>query len=81
MGRKPSNHVTACKKGLRGQKKLTKIAILRIQAHFGGAIRKHVGDEAWLRNAVWEILHHTASKHDICRDWCPSKSGNLEKAN
>ena len=93
MGRKLSNLVTACKnrsytfdngkktKGIGGQKKLTKIAIHRIQGHFGGAIRKHVGDEAGMRNAVWAIFHHRAGKHDICGDWCPSKSGNLEKAN
>ncbi len=93
MGRKLNNLVLECKKrtyqdengkkskGIGGKNKLTKKEIYRIQGHYGAAIRKHVGNENGMRNAIWAIYHHRSGDHSLCGDWCPSKSGNLEKAN
>ena len=93
MGRKLTNLVTACKnkvykrdngkkvKGIGGMKKLTQKEIYRIQGHYGAAIRKNAGNEAGMRKAVWAIFHHRNGNHDMCGEWCPSKKGDVTKAN
>ncbi len=93
MGQKLNNLVLECKKksytshdgkkckGIGGKNKLTKKEIYRIQGHYGAAIRNHVGDEDGMRKAIWAIFHHRSGDHSLCDDWCPSKCGNLEKAN
>ena len=61
--------------------KLTKKDICRIQWHYGAAIRKHVGDENGMRNAIGAIFHNRPGDHSMCGEWCPSQCGNLEKTN
>ena len=85
MGRNLTNLVTACKnkiyyndkgkriKGISGRNKLTKVAIYRIQGHYGAAIRNNVGNESSMREAIWAIFNHRAGDHDKCGQWCVSK--------
>ena len=34
-----------------------------------------------MRKAICAIFHHRSGDHSLCDDWCPSRCGNLEKAN
>lgn len=54
---------------------LTKKAILKIQAHFGAAIRKNSGNLGQMKKDIWAIWQHRNKKHDNCGTWCPSKTG------
>ena len=64
-------------KGIGGAGKLTQKAILRIQGHYGGAIRKNAGDVRAMKKAVWAIWKHRSWDHTDCSDWdwCPSVTG------
>ena len=62
-------------KGIGGQGKLTKKAILKIQGHFGAAIRNNKGDLQNMKKDIWAIFYHRQKNHDQCGKWCPSKSG------
>lgn len=86
MGRHLTNKVTEFKgktfvhggrtvKGIGGQNKLTKKAILKIQGHYGAAIRKNVGKLDKMKQDIWAIYKHRNRQHDECGDWCPSKTG------
>jgi hypothetical protein len=67
--------------GIGGKGGLTKVAIRRIQGHFGAAIRNNKGNLEAMRGDILQILLHRRGEHEECGDWCPSKSGDLEKAN
>ena len=87
MGRHLTNKVTALKthvfqcngktvKGIGGKDGLTKKAILKIQGHYGAAIRKNAGNLGQMRQDIWAIWQHRRKDHSFCGDWCPSKSGD-----
>ena len=61
-------------KGIGGACKLTQKAILRIQGHYGAAIRNNAGDVDAKKKAVWVIWKHRSGDHSDCSDydWCPS---------
>ena len=60
-------------KGIGGQGKLTKKAMLKIQGHYGEAIRKIKNNVSQMKKDIWAILEHRNRKHDNCGQWCPSK--------
>lgn len=62
-------------KGLGGKGKLTKKAILKIQGHFGAAIRNNAGNVTQMKRDIWAIWEHRNKEHSNCGGWCPSKSG------
>ena len=81
MGRRLPELVKRCKtktyelpggkttKGIGGVNKLTKRQTLRMQGHYGAAIRNNVGNVPQMKRAIWAIWHHRRG------DWCPTKSG------
>lgn len=86
MGRQLTNKVAELKsksfvhngktvKGIGGKGKLTKPAILRIQGHFGAAIRKNTGNLPQMKQDIWAIWEHRHGEHRNCGNWCPSKKG------
>ena len=87
MGKRLIDKVAQCKskeyqigdkkmKGIGGAGKLTKVAIKRIQGHYGGAIRKNSGDLDKMKRAVWAIWHHRNGTHKECGDWCKGSDEN-----
>jgi len=62
-------------KGLGGVGRLTQKMIMRIQGHYGAAIRGNTGNIAEMKKAIWRIWYHYADDHKKCKDWCPVKSG------
>ena len=63
-------------KGIGGRGGLKKTAILKIQGHYGAAIRNNVGDLPAMKKAVWAIWEHRNRQHDSCGTWCPSKTAD-----
>ncbi|KAK7089330.1 uncharacterized protein [Littorina saxatilis] len=89
MGRHLTNKVNELKKetfvsngktvkGIGGQNKLTKKAILKIQGHFGAGIRKNAGNLQKMKQDIWAIYNHRRRDHTNCGNWCPSKTGRGE---
>ena len=87
MGRQLTNKVTEHKgksfvnngktmKGIGGKGGLTKKAILKIQGHFGAAIKNNTGNLLQMKEDIWAIWQHRHRDHHNCGTWCPSKSGN-----
>ena len=87
MGRQLTNRVAELKsttfrhngkpvKGIGGRAGLKKAAILKIQGHFGAAIRQNSGDLRAMKKAIWAIFEHRNRQHDNCGQWCPSKKVN-----
>ncbi len=65
-----------------GKGKLTKKAILKLQGHYGAAIRSNAGDLAGMKKSIWASYKHRSGNHADCGDWCPAvKCGDLGKAN
>ena len=69
------NHNGKTVRGIGGQGKLTKKAILKIQGHFGAAIRKNSGNLENMKRDIWAIYNHRKKDHTNCGNWCPSKTG------
>ena len=64
-------------RGIGGKGKLTQAAAKkRIQCHYGGAIRKHKGDLAGMKKAIWAIFHHRNGNHENCGTWCERSDKN-----
>ena len=94
MGKRLMDKVSSCKGkiykqggktytgiGGSGKGKLTKKAILKLQGHYGAAIRSNVGDLAGMKKSIWATYEHRSGNHADCGDWCPAvKCGDLEKA-
>ena len=87
MGRHLTNKVSELKKtpfvhngktvkGIGGRGGLKKTAILKIEGHYGAAIRNNVGDLPAMKKAVWAIWEHRNGQHDSCGTWCPSKKAD-----
>ena len=68
-------------KGIGGAAGLTRKCIRKIQGHYGGAIRGNVGDAGKMKKAVMAIWKHRGRDHSDCGDWCPSHSGDMDRAN
>lgn len=82
MGYHLMKKVEACKKkvymhngksvkGIAGRNGLTKKQILKLQGHYGAAIRNNAGDLEKMRQAVWAIFFHRSGDHKMCGEWCP----------
>ncbi|KAI8771499.1 hypothetical protein BgiBS90_028218 [Biomphalaria glabrata] len=67
-------------KGMGGVKRLTQAAILRIQGHYGGAIRNNTNNLLQMKKAIWAIWKHRCGDHSDCGHWCP-KEQNIAVAN
>ena len=91
MGKRLLDKVTQCKsksyeydqngkkkkvKGIGGAGKLTKAAIKRIQGHYGGAIRKNVGNLVKMKDSIWAIYYHRKGDHSRCGEWCKGGDKN-----
>ena len=65
-------------KGIGGAGKLTKSAVKRIQGHYGGAIRKNIGNLDKMKTAIWAIWHHGNGDHEKCSEfsWCDKSDKN-----
>ena len=61
-----------------GDGRLTKKAILKIQGHYGAAVRDNSTIED-MESAMWAIYHHRSGNHTRCADWCASHNGDMEK--
>ena len=88
MGKKSIDKVIANKKNsftddrigtkfkvIGGAGRLTQKVILRIQGHYGAAIRENHETLTEMKKAIWRIWSHYADDHRDCKDWCPVKSG------
>ena len=62
-------------KEIHGKGGLTKKAILKIQGHFGAAIRNNSGNLTQTKQDIWAMWHHCCRHHQHCGNWCLSKSG------
>lgn len=87
MGKRLMDKVAQCKskeyvvgkkkvRGIGGAGKLTKVAIKRIQGHYGGAVRKNVGDLEKMKKSIWAIWYHRSGVHDHCGAWCDGSDKN-----
>ena len=65
-------------KGIGGQGRLTQKAIMRIQGHYGAAIRNNPGNVSAMKRGIMRIYKHRAKDHSDCEEWCPSKSGKRD---
>ncbi|CAG5121444.1 unnamed protein product [Candidula unifasciata] len=85
MGRHLTNKVNELKKetfmhngksvrGIGGRGCLTKKSILKIQGHYGAAIRRNTNNVPQMRKEIWAIWQHRNRDHINCGDWCPSKN-------
>jgi hypothetical protein len=63
--------------GIGGKGGLTKVAIRRIQGHFGAAIRNNKGNLSGMKADIRVILTHRRGDHSSCGTWCPAQSGDL----
>ena len=63
-------------RGIGGAGKLTKVAIKRIQVHYGGAIRKNSGDLDKMKRAGWAIWHHRNGTYKECGERCNGSDKN-----
>ena len=61
-----------------GDGRLTKKAILKIQGHYGAAVRDNSTIED-MESVIWVIYHHRSGNHTRCADWCASHNGDMEK--
>ncbi|XP_059166973.1 uncharacterized protein LOC131949201 [Physella acuta] len=64
-------------KGIGGKDRLTKVAIKRIQGHYGGAIRSNVGNLDKMKKAIWAIWEHRKGIHVNCGEWCTGQIKNM----
>ncbi|KAI8772608.1 hypothetical protein BgiBS90_026087, partial [Biomphalaria glabrata] len=60
-------------KGMGGVKRLTQATILRIQGHYGGAIRNNTNNLLQMKKAIWAIWKHRCGDHSDCGHWCPKE--------
>jgi hypothetical protein len=67
--------------GIGGKGALTKVAIRRIQGHYGAAIRSNKGNLGGMKRDIQQILLHRRGNHVNCGEWCPAKEGDLARAN
>ncbi|XP_070183042.1 uncharacterized protein [Littorina saxatilis] len=63
-------------KGIGGGSGLKKAGILKIQGHYGAAMRQNVGNLQAMRNAIGAIFEHRNKEHRNCGTWCLDKKQN-----